>query len=536
MKNEKKWYRMWTILSFALSVLLKVYWYRIKKKSEPEWESLWETIGREFRETLYKLEGLLIKVGQLLSIRADLLPHSFINQIKDLVDQVPPSPWNEIKTVLEREWGVPIEEKMQSFGTVPVASASIGEVYRGQLKDGTEVAVKVQRPKIRAIIRTDFRSLSIIFWFAQHFAPVPKGFINFTMLFKELKHVIERELDFTKEMDTINRFRQRFQTYQKLSIPKTFPELSTSQVLVMEWIKAARITDVDFLDKHHINRDELSRYLVRVFLPQWLEAGHFHADPHAGNILVKADGTLVLLDFGMVGEITKKDAANFQELLEAILLKNYTEAAERLIDLGFLLPEANPQVIKSLLKEALSIDLSQLKEMDLFAVKKEMKDIVKSLPIQVPTRFIFLGRSFVTIEGLLHTINPNEEIIEIAKPEFMEWVNRSNLNKWKLLIKWMNNQPIFKMFHSISNLLEAPNRILEQKDYQQQRELSFLRYENMKKQSFCIGVLGVIGAMFGNYFQHGFIWNSSFGLIVLAILGYGICSWKQRKWISFKKR
>lgn len=115
MKKRKSWYRMWKILSFAFSMLLQVYWFRIRKKSETQWEMLWEKLGRKFRETLFELEGVLIKVGQLLSIREDLLPKSFISQIQDLVDQVPPSPWEDIQLVLEKEWGSPVDHVLLSI-------------------------------------------------------------------------------------------------------------------------------------------------------------------------------------------------------------------------------------------------------------------------------------------------------------------------------------------------------------------------------------------------------------------------------------
>jgi predicted unusual protein kinase regulating ubiquinone biosynthesis (AarF/ABC1/UbiB family) len=531
MLYDKKWLRMGKILSFAFSVLVRVYWYRIIKKSKSDRDKLWGRIGQEFRQILFELEGLLIKVGQFLSIRADLLPSSFVKQIEDLVDQVPPSPWEQIKKVLERDWDGPIEDII-SINPKAVASASIGEVFRGHLKDGTEVAVKVQRPTIKAIIRTDFRSLAIIIWVARYLAPVPKGFINFKLLFQELKYVIGRELDFIKELETINYFRQRFQSFHGMVIPKTYPDLSTSQVLVMEWIDAVRITDVDFLDQSNIDRRELSQRLFHVFIPQWLEAGVFHADPHAGNVLVKSDGTLVLLDFGMVGEISKKDASNFQSLLEAILIKDYLKTAGILIDLGFLLPEADPKIIETIMKEAFTIDLNQLKEMDLFKVKKELNDLIKSLPIQVPTRFVFLGRSFVTIEGILHTINPDQEFLEIAKPPFMEWLSHSNQSKWKLVMKWINSQPVFQIFHSLSEILETPQRFLALKETMLQREFHFSIFENQKKQTFSLGILGLLGVFVGVFLDNFILIKISTGIVVVSLLAYVVCSVKQRRWMK----
>ncbi|MFJ7953869.1 ABC1 kinase family protein [Lysinibacillus sp. NPDC096418] len=479
---------------------------------------------------------MLIKVGQFLSIRKDLIPSSFIDQIQDLVDQVPPSPWEEIKSVLEKEWGNSIENVLLTIETKAVASASIGEVYRGILKDGTQVAIKVQRPSIPSIMRIDFRSLAIIIWFAHHFAPVPKGFINFKMLFKELKYVIERELDFKKELESMHHFRNRFESYQYLTIPKVYPDISTQQVLVMEWIDGVRITDVDFLDTAQINREELAQRLIRIFLPQWLEAGVFHADPHAGNVLVKSDGTIVLLDFGMVGEISRKDATHFQNLIQAILLKNFAQAAEALRDLGFLLPGANLKIIENLLKDILTLDLNQVKEMDLFALKKEMNDIVKELPIQVPTRFIFLGRSFITIEGMLLTINPNNEILDIIKPAFSDWLKQGSANNWKSVLQWINALPIFKIFHSVQDLIESPQRLLAQKETLQQREFYFSIYENQKKYTFILGVLGFVGTFSGMYLQYPVLSKVSGGLIVISTFVYFISSWRQRKWLKFMDR
>ena len=532
MKKRSYWYRMCKILSFAFSMLIQIYWFRIRKKSEMEWAVLWDTLGRKFRQTLFELEGVLIKVGQLISIRKDIVPSAFINQIEDLVDQVPSSPWEEIQQILETEWGKPIESVLQSIETKAIASASIGEVYRGKLLDGTEVAIKVQRPLIPLLMKIDFRALRIIMWFAQYVVPIPKGVINYRTLFEEVKYVIERELDFNKELETITMFRQRFETLHQVLIPKVYPTLSTSQVLVMEWVDGVRITDVEFLDASPINREELAQHLMRVFLPQWLEPGIFHADPHSGNVLVKSDGTIVLLDFGMVGEISRKDATNLQNFVQSILLKNYTQATEILRDLGFLLPGANPKIIENLLKEVLTMDLNQLKKMDILAVKKEMNDLLQLLPIQVPTRFTFLGRSFLTIEGMLLTIDPEKDVLEIVKPAFFDWLSQGNASKWQLLIRWMNALPIFKVFHSLQEAIEAPQRLLVQKDTLQQREFNFSIYENQKKQAVFFTLFCLIGLFSGVYLQNMLVVKFSGFLGGLSIMVYIISSWRQKKWLK----
>lgn len=532
MKSEKKLWRMWKVLSLALSIVVRVYWYRIRGKSQWEKEKLWERIGKEFKETLFELNGVLIKVGQLLSIREDLLPSGFINQIQDLVDHVPPSPWKEIEKVLEREWNSSVTTKVQAIDHEAVASASIGEVYKTTLLDGTQAAIKVQRPEIPSLVKTDFRSLSIIIWFARRFAPVPKGFIDFKMLYQELKQVIEQELDFSKEMNTAISFKQRFKDHSNVKIPAMYPELCTDKVLVMEWVDGVRLNDKKAFESYGLDGQKLAQELFRLFLPQWLEPGIFHADPHAGNILLQPDGTFVLLDYGMIGEISKRDSTHFQDLLEGILLKNFRKAAEALAQLGFLLPDASPKTIEPVLKEFVTLDMEQFKQMDLLTVKKEINDMVKSLPVQVPTRFIFLGRSFATIEGLVHTLSPDEEILDVVKPAFMDWVKDSNTNKWELLMKWVSAQPLFQTVQKVRQLLDVPEKALEQKDHHQQNEFQFAVFENQKKQAFILLLFGGVGAFTGLGLDVNLIWQGSFVVSGLSLVGYLFISSRQKRWLK----
>jgi predicted unusual protein kinase regulating ubiquinone biosynthesis (AarF/ABC1/UbiB family) len=532
MKSQRKLWRMWKIVSLAVSIVIRMYWYKLRRKPEAEKDRLWEKIGQEFKQTLFELNGVLIKVGQLMSIREDLLPKSFVNQIKDLVDHVPPSPWEDIEKVLESEWGSSVTANLKSFDREAVASASIGEVYKARLMDGTPVAVKVQRPEIQELVKTDFKSLAIILWFVRHFAPMPKGFINFKMLYQELKQVIEQELDFYKEMKTAIAFKERFNQHPGVKIPGVYPELCTDKVLVMEWVEGVRLNDTSEIARFGLEGEELGQRLFRLFLPQWLESGTFHADPHAGNILIRPDGTFVLLDFGMVGEISKRDSVYFQQLLEGILLKNYQKAAEALEQLGFLLPEASLKGIEMLLEEFVSIDMEQFKQMDLLAVKKEMNDMMKSLPIQVPTRFIFLGRSFATIEGLVYTLCPEKETLDIMKPAFLNWVKNTDRSKWDLLLKWISAQPLFQGIQKFRKLIDLPDRLIQQRDAHQNCMFQFRLYENQKKHAFTLFIIGTFGFFFGDHYDAEVLWQGGTALSLIGLSGYLITGLKQKKWLN----
>ncbi|MGG1397409.1 AarF/UbiB family protein [Bacillus salipaludis] len=532
MKPRNKLTRTTKVLFMAFIIFLQIYWYKIRRKPKDKWEKLWGEIGERFRKTLFELEGLLIKIGQILSTRADLLPSAFIQQIEDLTDHVPPSNWNEIKEILEKEWGNSLNKNFISIEKTAIASASIGEVYKGVLQDGTEVAIKVKRPNIDAVIQTDFRTLSIIIWFADHFVPMPKGLINFKVLFKELIQVIERELDYSKELDTILSFRERFKDMDVMQIPSVYSELSTPNVLVMEWVEGIKLTDIKGLEQLTESREELAKRLFKIFLPQWLEPGIFHADPHPGNVLISKEGKIILLDFGMVGEISKQDAAYFQGLIQSILSKNYPKAVDCLIHLGFLLPEAESRTIERLLAELISIQPSQLKEMDILALKMELNDILQALPIQVPTRFVFLGRSFVTIEGIIRNLAPDAELIDLMKHVFIEWLGKQG-NKWSFVWQWIQSQPIFKIFHSVMGFLDTPQKLEMLKENEQKRLFQFTIYENHKKQLFQLTLIGFTGIVVGIYTTSSIIWQMSCGVTAISVAGYFICSYRQKKWMKY---
>lgn len=533
MKTKNKLVRMSKVLSLVFGIFFQIYWYKISRKPQADWEKLWGNFGERFRQTLFELEGLLIKLGQILSTRADLLPPSFISQIEDMTDKVPPSDWSEIEEILEKEWGNTLQLNFQSIEKTAIASASIGEVYKGVLRDGTEVAIKVKRPHIDEIVETDFRILKIVFWLVDHLVPIPKGLINFKVLFKEVKQVIERELDYSKELNTILTFKERYKEMAIVHIPSVYPELSTSNVLVMEWVEGVRLTNHEAINQLAVSRKELAQRLMKVFLPQWMEPGIFHADPHPGNVLVSKEGKIILLDFGMVGELSKKDAGYFQGLIESFLAKNYPKAVECLFHLGVLLPEADSRKIERMLAEFISFQPAHLKEMDLLTLKLEINDMIHALPIQVPTRFVFLGRSIVTIEGIIRNLAPEAELLEWGKPVFMEWLNTQGNNKWLFVWKWLQSQPVFKIFHSVTEFLNAPQKLEQLKEIEQRRQFRFTIYENTKKQLFQLTLFGMTGIVAGIYTGRNLIWQLSAFVAAASFVGYFICCYKLKKWMKY---
>ncbi|RXT06980.1 AarF/ABC1/UbiB kinase family protein [Ammoniphilus sp. CFH 90114] len=531
-----KWFRMVSIVGMALRFFLQIFWYQWRKKTGHEWDGLMRRQAREFREKAIRLQGLLIKVGQFLSTRGDMLPKPFVEEITRLVDQVPAGGWDQARVQLEREWGTSYREILRSVGSEPVASASIGEVYRAELLDGTSVAVKIQRTGIDKVIAADFQALRIITWIAR-FTPFSDK-ANFPMLYKEMKTVIERELDFKKEMETAQQFKERFQREEvQVYIPEVYSEYTTKKVLVMEWVEGQKITDTDFLNQSGIDRKGLAERLLKLFIPQYLEQGKFHADPHSGNVLVNEKGEIILLDFGMMGEISKKDAEHLQQLLIALGVKNYAKAVEHLIKLEFVLPSANRKEMEVMLEEALSFDLKsfkQMTQMEMLKMKMELQKVIEALPIQVPTRFVFLGRSFITVEGLIATIYPDGDVVGLGEPILKEWFEQHQGGWWKLVASWVQGQPFFQTLQSLPSLLEEPRRYREWQEEAQRRSFEFEHARDKKRDAFIVLVLSIVLAFIAYGLRNPTLWMASVLLAGVSGPLYFIVSRKVKKLIRRK--
>ncbi|WP_253724502.1 AarF/ABC1/UbiB kinase family protein [Sporosarcina sp. HYO08] len=469
----------------------------------------------------------------MLSTRADLLPPAFIRQIQDLTDQVPASDWNDIKEVLEQEWGGSIDQFVHSIEPKTIASASIGEVYKGILKNGSKVAIKVQRPHIGSIVRTDFHILRIVVWIVKHLALVPKSFIDLRVVAKEVMQVIGRELDFINEQQNLLTFKDRYKDDDFVMIPEVYPELCTKKVLVMDWVEGIRITDEKALAQLPIVRRELAQRLLSIFLSQWLEAGLFHADPHPGNVLVSKDGKIILIDFGMMGHLSKKDATLFQGLIESFLAKNYPKVVEYLMDLGILFAINDSRALENLLAELRAFQPDQLQQTDMLSLKKEMNEHIQNFPFQIPIRFIFLGRSVITIEGILHELVPDEELMTLGKPVFIRWLSKQSENKWSFLWHWIQSQPMYKMVHSITEFLETPKRLERLKKVEQRRHFEFTIYENQKKRYYQLLLISVIGIILGLSIPLPILWELSIILFAVSVFGYSRCTVRQKKWLKF---
>lgn len=515
---------IWMAFKFILKINFFLFTNRIwDRKTQKKWETMLVKIAREYRRKSEKLGGVLIKVGQFLTTRADILPDSFIRELGNLVDQVKPMDQGWALKIIEKEWGKPARTYLEELHEKPIAAASIGEVYKGKLKDGSDVAIKVQRHRIQEAFYKDFISLRIVFWMIKVFTSFGKK-ADLNSLYTEMITVMEKELDYNQELEYSNYFKERFQNYEGIRIPNYYDALSTEKVLVMEWVGGAKITDLDFLQRHRIDVKKTSKTLFDFYIDQFLNPGKFHADPHAGNILIDKHGTIIVLDFGMVGEIKRKDTEDFKLLVQGFIIDNYEIVIEALDRMDFILENANKEKLKKVLEDTVEMYQNQsFKELDshvLSQILDEVTVIINEQPIQMPANYVYLMRAIAIIIGILFVINPKTDIVSWIKPKIKDWFGRKSIveSVVKQYGKTYVTDPILSFPRAWLNYLESGDKDREwdkEKHYINLKHQFYLLLEGL---SFMMVSIAFGFGLYGIHMSHAGLIIGSFSAAFVFIL------------------
>ncbi|MCH4827170.1 ABC1 kinase family protein [Planococcus halocryophilus] len=523
--NQVTFIRIFRIVWLAVKIFLQVTIFQKRNRGkwtplvEKRWNEMITKQAKEYKNLALKLGGLMIKLGQFLSTRADIMPPSFLEELEGLTDRVPSVPRQDIVSVLEQEWNTTHTDYLDHLSESAVASASIGEVYKGVLKNGLEVAVKVQRPGTDRILRADFKAIRIVIWLAEKFTPFGKQ-IDFKQLYVEMTETIGNELNFLKELQNGRSFSDRFDAMEGVRIPMYFDEFTTRRVLVMEWIEGARITDLAFIEKNDLDRHEISERLFILFLEQILYGGQFHADPHGGNILLEPNGGIVLIDFGMIGTITKKDSQSVLRAAEGIIFKNYEQVLDALEELRFLLPQADRVVLEDAISRLVAAyESNELSQMDSFVVERlldDIQDIVRTQPVQLPAEFAFFGRAASIFVGVLHILDPNVDLMALARPRILEWASSQKEGKGMFgkedILRWVLNGtgPLRVFPQKVINYLEEPERLRRYIENRDGKEREYRRDLQSRMFAGVFTILSFVGISVSVWFwNEPYMWVSS---------------------------
>jgi predicted unusual protein kinase regulating ubiquinone biosynthesis (AarF/ABC1/UbiB family) len=378
--------------------------------------------GEVLRDRLVTLGPTFIKLGQMLAMRFDLLPAEYLQALVSLQDSVPPFPTKRARTIIAQELGATPETLFARFNPIPVASASLGQVYRARLKTGQEVVVKVQRPGLVPRIEVDLAVLRCLVCGLDRFRILPCE-MDWLGMLEEFRATIFRELDYVQEVQHAEIFRKHFARWRDVYVPRIYPELSTRQVLVMEYITGLKVTETAQLAAAGHNPRRVVTLLVRTYLKQLLEDGFFHADPHPGNLRVMADGRLAFFDFGMIGRLPRTLQAALLEAFGHLITRDVPGLVDDMEHLGLLTipPEAAPHVtplIAAIVERYVGRPLS---EVSLHTLLLELAPMLAALPVRIPAHFTFILRALMTLEGIGMMVDPHFKLFEVARPHALRY-------------------------------------------------------------------------------------------------------------------
>ncbi len=390
--------------------------------------------ARRVYATILRLQGLFIKVGQLLSIMANFLPQEFRGELEALQDQVPPRPFAEIQARLERELG-PAMARVASLDQEPLASASLGQVHAARLVDGRRVAVKVQHSDIDRIVRLDLRTIRRIMSIVQWFVPVQ----GLDAYYHQIRELLSQELDFALEAAHIERIARNFVDDARVVFPAPVRELCTRRVLTTTFVEGVKVGDLAALDALGVDRRDVATRLVRLYCQMIFVDGVYHADPHPGNVLVQKDGAIVLLDFGAVAELSPQMREGIPEFLEGVLRRDTDKLVRSMRTMGFISRTSDEAVTEKIIEyfhrrfqEEVRLESFNLKDikidpqrglenlLDLRRMNIGLREL--SGAFHVPKDWVLLERTILLLYGCCSLLDPELNPVAIIQPYLRDFV------------------------------------------------------------------------------------------------------------------
>ena len=417
------WFRFMANFRSSMSIKLKL-------------EEVNRRNARRIYRSILELQGLYIKVGQLISIMTNFLPGAFREELEGLQDRVPPRPYSAIEERFREEFdGKVPKDLFEEFDESPIASASIGQVHVARIRGGKKVAVKVQYPNINRVVRTDLKTLRRIMAIVQRFVPY-QGLDN---VYREIRAIVLEELDFTGEAENIEIISGHLRDQPNVGFPKVVHQFTTRRVLCTEFMPGAKINDIDELERMGIDRSRLARLVIEAYCQQIFHHGIYHADPHPGNILVAPGPVIQFIDFGAVAEVSPKMRHGMLNFLQGAINRDTSKITSALREMGFIAHKSDPKIYDRVVEyfharfhEEVKLESFNLKDIkldpskgienlaDLRQMDISLRDMTSNF--HVPKEWIMLERTILLLMGLCTDLDPNLNPMDVLRPHIEEFV------------------------------------------------------------------------------------------------------------------
>lgn len=373
-------------------------------------------IGERIRLVLQQLGPTYIKLGQIASTRPDLLPPGIIEQLEQLQDKVPEFSFDQVRDLIQQELGADLEDIFQQFDQMPLAAASIGQVHLASLQTGEKVAVKIQRPGIAVDIETDLEILYELASLAQRRFRWAERYQIVDMV-DEFSKSLRKELDYTVEARNAEKIAKQFAHHAEIYIPRMYWDYTTRKILTAEFIEGVKISEIEKLRCQGYNLSLIAERFANGIFHQIFVEGFFHGDPHPGNVVVLPDEVVAFLDFGMVGRLSQEMRYNLSSLVIGLMRHNSDDLIKTVLRMGIIADHVNMLKLRDdieLLKEKYyGVPLSKISLGDavsnFFSVAQEHK-------IRVPADMVLIGKSLLTVEGIVEKLDPKLSILDVAEP------------------------------------------------------------------------------------------------------------------------
>ena len=414
------------------------------------------SLPARLRRVMENAGGAMVKLGQLLSLRSDLLPKEYCEEFSKLQDAVKPFPYEKVKQTIELELGKPLNKVFQTFSKTPIAAASVGQVHKAKLLTGQTVAVKIQRPGIQQIFETDIYILKQLAKQAHKHLKEAKPF-NIPRIVNVFEEYTKKELNYKEEAKHIELIYQRSKKNLRVKIPAVFWDYTTPKVLTMSFIEGKRVQDAKLTK---LERKKIAKIITNSLMEQIFEYHIFHADPHPGNILITKGKNIAFLDFGIVGRISPDMSDHVEDMLIGLVKGNLDMLTRSFIDIGIVDGEINENKFKEELFQRWGgyhgLSLKEMKMQDFF---HDTFELARKYKMEFPSNFVILVKSIGTAEVLFRKIDPGSNFVKNCTPKVEELMHKrrsfKNIRKEIKKSAWGFSRTITKFPQDLRSLIHT---------------------------------------------------------------------------------